>query len=238
MGLKTNDRYLKPTIDALSPQVMAALANAAARLTSGAGSMASLRWFGTAAVADRTRLARKLRTMRSVINVNSITIGFADYAGAGAMNSPVARDANTNAMSLAVNAPVGIGGNVATLGAAMGGGNQDQRSVFLDENFMQLPDLLPLAPPPPPVVPANGAPVPPPPPPRVAANGWHQSKFNTLVHELTHLLLGTDDVVGATGDAYGTQRASQLAAANAGQAENNAENWGIFVEACGHRNIR
>lgn len=234
MGLTTNDRYLKPTIDTLGPQVMAALANAAARLTSGAGDLAARRWFGTNAPADLTRIARQLRQMRTVINVNTVVVGSADYAGPGGRATHVGRAAGTNAMALTNTGAVGVGGNVQTLGGAIGGGHMDQRSVFLDENFQRLPAQLPLAVPPPP--PAGAPPVPPP-PPRVAVNAWNQSKFNTLVHELTHLLLGTADEVGAAGDAYGTQRAYQLATNSPAQAQNNAENWGIFVEVCGHRNI-
>jgi hypothetical protein len=58
-----------------------------------------------------------------------------------------------------------------------------------------------------------------------------QSKFETIVHELSHLILGTDDEVHAGQTAYGADAARDLAKASPHKAKNNAENWGLFVES-------
>lgn len=68
----------------------------------------------------------------------------------------------------------------------------------------------------------------------IDATGYNQSKFETLIHELSHLLLGTKDEDWNGKDAYGAKRASRLAANNPAKAKNNAENWGIFIEAVGY----
>ena len=51
------------------------------------------------------------------------------------------------------------------------------------------------------------------------------SKFHTLVHELTHLILNTDDVKPA----YGVQNCLRKAAAPV-NAKRNADNWAFFVD--------
>lgn len=88
------------------------------------------------------------------------------------------------------------------------------RAIDLNLAFKGLPDYLPL----------NGGGT-------IRNDGWIQSKFETLVHELSHLVLDTDDEMWNGHEAYGTKRASRLAANNPRVAKNNAENWGIFVEA-------
>jgi hypothetical protein len=50
------------------------------------------------------------------------------------------------------------------------------------------------------------------------------SKFQTLVHECTHLILDTDD------DAYGVPMCLATAAATPALAKKTADNWGYFVE--------
>ncbi|MBW2481058.1 MAG: hypothetical protein JRF38_13810 [Deltaproteobacteria bacterium] len=57
-----------------------------------------------------------------------------------------------------------------------------------------------------------------------------QSQFETVVHELSHLILNTDDIVHNGNTAYGATAARNLAAADANNAKKNAENWGLFVE--------
>jgi len=117
------------------------------------------------------------------------------------------RHANTNASAWTAPGRVGVGDKVL---------DDEGRSVFVDANFHKLSQFLP----------KSGT--------RINANGDYQSQFNTLVHELSHLLIGTKDVAGARGTAYGTKNAEALAAATPLDAAKNAENWGIFVEACGH----
>jgi hypothetical protein len=53
-----------------------------------------------------------------------------------------------------------------------------------------------------------------------------QSKFETIVHELTHLILNTDDVEPP----YGETNCINKAKNSPSNAQNNAENWGFFVE--------
>ena len=50
------------------------------------------------------------------------------------------------------------------------------------------------------------------------------SKFQTLVHECTHLILDTDD------DEYGVASCELLAMRNPAAAKKTADNWGYFVE--------
>jgi len=52
------------------------------------------------------------------------------------------------------------------------------------------------------------------------------SQFQTFVHEITHMLLDTDDI------AYGQQQCRMLAKRSPYAAKNNADNWGYFVEEC------
>jgi hypothetical protein len=53
-----------------------------------------------------------------------------------------------------------------------------------------------------------------------------QSKFETLVHELTHIILNTDDVPPP----YGDTNCLEKARTTPDRAKQNAENWGFFVE--------
>jgi hypothetical protein len=58
-----------------------------------------------------------------------------------------------------------------------------------------------------------------------------QSQFETLVHELSHLVLNTNDETLSSGvTAYGGSNARTLAAQSPDKAKNNAENWGFFIE--------
>ena len=54
------------------------------------------------------------------------------------------------------------------------------------------------------------------------------SQFQTFVHEITHMLLNTDDL------AVGQKRSRMLARQSSFRAKNNADNWGYFVEECIH----
>ena len=59
-------------------------------------------------------------------------------------------------------------------------------------------------------------------------------KFETLVHELTHVLWGTaDHPLSTRVTAYGDYNALALAIEDDDVAFDNAENWGIFLEAVG-----
>ena len=50
------------------------------------------------------------------------------------------------------------------------------------------------------------------------------SKFQTLVHELTHLIIDTED------EEYTSIRCRGLAITNSARAKRNADSWGYFVE--------
>lgn len=52
------------------------------------------------------------------------------------------------------------------------------------------------------------------------------SKFHTIVHELTHLVLNTDDV----SPAYGEINCKNKATNNPNNAKRNADNWAFFVD--------
>jgi hypothetical protein len=90
------------------------------------------------------------------------------------------------------------------------------RNVRLDVAFHHLPSRLPLT---------GGT---------INAGGYYQSKLETILHELSHAILSTNDEDLANGNtAYGAQQAAALAVENPALAKTNAENWGIFIEACG-----
>lgn len=64
-------------------------------------------------------------------------------------------------------------------------------------------------------------------------SAWQDSdKFQCLVHELSHAVLGTIDVVHGTRGitCYGGGNCRQLARGNSKKALTNADNWGFFVE--------
>lgn len=101
---------------------------------------------------------------------------------------------------------------LAAMGQPLPDPGHGRSHVELDVHFSSLSRYLPLTP-------APGV---------IVATAFNQSQFETLVHELSHLFLRTNDL------GYGTENACNLAINNAPHAQNNAENWGIFVEACGH----
>jgi hypothetical protein len=58
-----------------------------------------------------------------------------------------------------------------------------------------------------------------------------QNQIGTLIHEITHAILNTEDY------AYGVADAKLLATANAAQAMDNAENWGFYCSEFGNLQI-
>jgi len=60
------------------------------------------------------------------------------------------------------------------------------------------------------------------------------SKFQTIVHELTHLILNTDDVEP---NPYGVNNCKVKAATNPDTAKRNADNWAYFVEDMRHPDL-
>jgi hypothetical protein len=58
-----------------------------------------------------------------------------------------------------------------------------------------------------------------------------QDQFQTVIHELTHIVLGTtDERLNGGANAYTGANARQLATESADKAKKNAENWALFVE--------
>jgi len=91
--------------------------------------------------------------------------------------------------------------------------SQNDTHITISANFVNLPSLLD----------------------RTAGLGGsgscRQSKLGTIVHEFTHLLLGTADVQLGNETMYGAYNSHKLAKGPSRvQAMRNAENWGLFVE--------
>ena len=178
--------------------VYKAIQECISRIEKNQADAAMLRWFGDSSNNFKKDLKTKLNKMRSRINLIQINVGF---------ESMKERDVDTNASAFP--------GAVTSLNPTSNRGGQH---VFLDLNFKNLPNYLPLS---------GGL---------IDASDYHQSQFNTFAHELSHLILNTDDEELNNGDeAYGTEQALQLVGENVAKAKNNAENWGIFIEACGYR---
>lgn len=205
MGLAPRGKYESDWVVRFDRELMTVLETARSRVESGTGDDAMLRWLGIVATPDnRTSLGKKLGKFRSNLNLRTIPVGFMNLRD---------RDAYQNACAW------NIAAEQLDLGRDLVSPPDTDKfnTIELDENFNGLPDYLPLA--------VNGT---------VDATGYHQSKFETIAHELTHVLLGTKDVPLLNGNtAYGSQNAAILATQDASKAINNAENWAIFIESCG-----
>lgn len=183
--------------------VVEAIKKCIARVEKNQADAACQRWFGSASVDFKKKLKGDLNKLRSVINLQSIQVGFRDR---------MELDVTENAAALP--------GSVSSIvpNSFKSGSTRDYngRHVLLNLNFNNLPNYLPKV---------GG---------QIDASDYNQSKFNTLVHELTHVILATNDEKLASGHtAYGAKQALQLVGEDAALAYTNAENWGIFVEACG-----
>lgn len=225
MGIVANNPSTQLQIKDAADRLMDALATAAARVQSGAADAAIRRWFGDDAVPQKKALANTISRFRSNINLKTIVVGFevakvnpnfsrvADANGKVTVISPkFIRSTGMNAAAFrATDANVSL-----NLGDRLSHVPVGEAPVELGEGYKQLPKLLPQA---------AG---------QVDASGWIQSQFETLVHELSHLLLGTIDVKYTDGStAYGTEQAALLATFGSEHSFKNAENWGIFIEAAG-----
>jgi hypothetical protein len=196
MGFHYGNSYVQGMVAPLP--VLTALTTCVSRIRAGQASAALFRWFGDNSPAWTQDALRRVDKMRSVLNLQNITLGFEWLSMRGATTNAAAFPnsvPNINPTSL-VNTSQGM-------------------QVNLDEGFNRLPNYLGLT--------ATRI---------VDTTGYHQSKLNTVLHELSHAILGTVDA--PNGACYGAQNARQLATNNSTAAKLNAENWGIFVEACGH----
>lgn len=205
MGFAYTDSYTQGLVGLLP--VMDSIRAAGERVRSGAAEAALFRWFGDNSPAWRTEAGRRIETLRKVFNLQKIAIGFTNLK---------LRKQGENA-SAATGAIRGINPGIVS-----GYNDPDGLDpITLNEAFKRLPTYLPVT--------GNGI---------VDTGGWNQSRLNTVIHEMSHLILNTADEKAAGGpyaglEAYGAQRARSLATLYPLQAQNNAENWGIFIEACG-----
>jgi len=196
MGFEYGNSYVQGMVAPLP--VLKTLTACVSRIRAGQASNALFRWFGDNSPAWTQDALRRVDKMRSVSNLQSITIGF-EWLGM--------RGANVNAAAYPNSVPSIV--PAAKVNTAQG------MQLNLDEGFNRLPNYLPLTP--------TGI---------VNTTGFYQSKLNTVLHELSHAILGTVDA--PVGACYGAQNARQLATNNSAAAKLNAENWGIFIEACGY----
>lgn len=205
MGILATGKYTGSMINKFSGQFLQALDVAATRTDQGSADAACTRWFGDNTAAFKKDTAKKLRKMKSVVNLKTIRISFQSIA---------ARERGENAAAWNdQTAHFGLGtGDFSHVRAHHGITSE----VYLNEGFRQLPDFLGTL--------GGGT---------IDDTFWNQSKFETIIHEMSHLILGTIDAVHAGTTAYGAQRAATLAAGDAAKAKRNAENWAIFVEAVG-----
>lgn len=196
MGFTYGNSYVQGMVAPLP--VMNALTTCVSRIRSGQANNALFRWFGDNSPVWRQDALRRVDKMRSVLNLQNITLGF-EWLGM--------RGAGTNAAAFPNSVPNINPNSLVNTSQGM--------QINLDEGFNRLPNYLGLT--------ATHI---------VDTGGYHQSKLNTVVHELSHAVLGTLDA--PAGACYGAQNARQLASVNSAAAKLNAENWGIFVEACGY----
>ena len=223
MGLTCTDSYVSGLVKPLETKLMEGLELAATRASSGGANAALTRWFGDASPAFGKEIGRKLRQMRSNINIKPIPVAFQPMkiAWVEDENDPTLQNWTIMGRNSGENASA-FPGNRLAIGATLNIPSDMgvSAAVYINEAFRILPAYLPRA---------AG---------RIDSSGYNQSRYETLVHELTHFFLGTDDVVkwGSADPevkSYGAQRAEELAANNSAGAKNNAENWAIFVEAAG-----
>jgi hypothetical protein len=185
--------------------------HAARSALDGSGADAALQtWFGVQKTKDnKPILARRISFLRSHINNTPITFSLTGD------DHP-----HTNADAIPFNLKGGNGLNTWGVYQQLVVQNtkvvvdktsavKDESVVRLGKNFKNLPSYgtTPLS----------------------TFNG--QEQFETLAHELTHVILGTSDETlnnGAT--AYGAAAARLLATQDVAKAFNNAENWGFFIE--------
>jgi hypothetical protein len=184
--------------------IMAAISDSSNRIKSGHANAALLRWFGDASPAWKQTALERLEKLRRIINLQEIAVGVSKLSE---------RDITENANALTGGATSIVpGSNIV----------DPDPEVQLNSAFLTQPRYLP----------RTGS---------VVDAGLYdpnrsnnQSQFETVIHELTHVILSTNDELLQSGEkAYGTHRALQLVGENPAVAQTNAENWGCFIEACG-----
>jgi len=206
MGIVASGQYVQTMITAqLIGRVMSGLEEAADRTASGTAAAACTRWFGDASDNFRKDLAKRIRKMRSNINVRVINVS---------MQGLVARSKYENAAAWADSSShLRFEDALSHVGTNAG----VKSEVYVNEAYGTLPTYL--------VTQGDGT---------VDTSFWNQSKYETLIHELAHLLLGArDEKLSKKTVAYGAQNAHDLARKDPTKAKTNAENFGIYIEAVG-----
>lgn len=186
---------VRQQIDGFDTEITEILQRARDQVHSGLASAKLTLWFGGADAQTRNEIRDKLAKLRSFVLHHTVRCAYR-----------LDRPAGENALAEGVKGGL-LGKNVIALNSAQRvlGSEKDWGAIGtlnLSPNFANLPNY------------ANGA---------VSAFGG-QDRFETVVHELSHIVLGTGD------DAYGGTAARALATTDAAKARNNAENWGLFVE--------
>lgn len=206
MGLVCNGLYVQTLItQQIIGMVMSGLQEAAARTESGAANAACLRWFGDSSDNFRKDLASRIRKMRSNINVRTINVSMQALVTRNQYENAAAwNDGSSHLRFEDSYSHVGTHGGIRS-------------EIYINEAFASLPQKL--------VVLNDGS---------VDSSFWNQSKVETLIHELSHLILGTkDEKLSRRTVAYGAQNAEALARNDPTKAKTNAENFAIFIEAAG-----
>jgi hypothetical protein len=133
--------------------------------------------------------------------LNTVSIPCQPVSGLGADNNAMANHFTVGSANVGSLSSLQVVNMLTTQSAQFG-------TIKIGPNFKNLPDVF-----------AAG----------IAWNG--QSKFETLVHELSHIVIGTKDEKLANGHtAYTVANALLLVTESAAKAKTNAENWGLIVE--------
>jgi hypothetical protein len=198
----------------IGQQVVPALNNCIKRIKQNQANAALLRWFGDASAAYKATLIDDLEKLRRICNLQDIAVRFRDVQdhdrgenAAGYVGSATSIDPRRMRY---------YDGQSIVQNVGFTGG-----SVFLNVHFSSMNMYLPYV---------GGVPG------TVDSTAWHQSRFETFVHELSHVVLSTADHTFNGQHAYGRQNAAALAVFSPALAKTNAENWGIFIEAVGVKN--
>ncbi len=186
------------------------LKECAERIKQGKANAAILRWFGTNDNEKIKDILAKSQKMRSYFNLLSIDIGFRSLAQ---------RNKNENAAAIAgIANTLDPNSDNSLVSIATAAAREQLFPVMINERFAKLKKFLPKL--------ADET---------VSTADPGQSQLNTILHELSHLIIATDDEKLETGAiAYSASNARLLAIENTTKALNNAENWGIFIEAVGY----
>ena len=209
MGILANGNYVQTMVTAqLVGQVMSGLELAASKTASGAANAACMRWFGDSSDNFRKDLAVKIRKMRSNINVRTINVSMSGIVQRSKYENAAAWNDRASHLRFEDSfSHVGTHGGVTS-------------EIYVNEAYAQLPTQLARL--------GDGT---------IDATFWNQGKYETLVHELSHLLLGTrDEKLSKRTVAYGAQNAESLARKDPSKAKTNAENFAIYIEAVGLNN--